>query len=136
VITRGPAERGRAAAAVAADVYRALAKGIVRTDRNLAQTEFHMAPKSGFDARNAAKLAEAADDNEDSDADDATLAASVPSNVIVVPSAPRGLANPDTSTRNKLVTRTGDSKPVSKPTYQPAVKPLFPPVVITPGKRP
>ncbi len=40
VITRGPAERGRAAAAVAAQVYNALSNQIVRTDRNLAQTEF------------------------------------------------------------------------------------------------
>ena len=148
VITRGPSERGRAAAAVAADVYRALARGIVRTDRNLAQTEFHMVPKSGVDSRTAARLAEAADDNEDSDSDDASNVATIPTNVIVVPSAPRGLANPDTSTRKQLVTRTGDSrpvsqpsyqsaaKPVSQPTYQPSTKPLFPPVVITPGKRP
>lgn len=136
VITRGPAERGRAAAAVAADVYRALARGIVRTDRNLAQTEFHIMPKSGVDARTADRLAEAADDNEDADGDDAaTTVAGVPSNVIVVPSAT--LSNPDTSIRRKLVTRTGDSKPVApRPTALPSAKPLFPPVIITPGKRP
>ncbi len=132
VITRGQSERGRAAAAVAADVYRSLSRGIVRTDRNLAQTEFHIMPK------NASRIPVAGDDEEDTDEMDTT--ASVPQNVIVVPSAPTTLSDPDTSTRGKLVTRTGDSKPlnkpVQKPVSQPMNKPLFAPIVITPGQRP
>lgn len=123
VITRGQRERGRYAAAVAAEVYNSLAKSIVRTDRNLAQTEFHLAPRN-IDKSTAATLA-AMDDNEDSDSDEETTSTG---NVIVVPSAPSGLVNPDRSVRQKLVTRTGNSKPTTKP--------LFPPVVITPGKKP
>src|SRR6185295_8004901 len=42
VITRGQHERGKYAAAVAGQVYRALSTQIVRTDRNLAQNEFHV----------------------------------------------------------------------------------------------
>jgi penicillin-binding protein 2 len=134
VITRGQSERGRAAAAVAADVYRALARGIVRTDRNLAQTEFHIMPK------NASRISAGADEDEDGDDVDTSTTASIPQNVIVVPSAPTTLSNPDTSTRGKLVTRTADSRPVNKPVQKAAVqpmnKPLFAPIVITPGQRP
>lgn len=119
VITRGQRERGRYAAGIAAQIYSSLSNGIVRTDRNLAQTEFKLAPKK-VETSNAATLA-AMEDSEDSDTDVETTG-----NVIVVPSAPR-LSNPDTSVRQKLVTRTGDSKPT---------KPLFAPVIITPGKKP
>jgi penicillin-binding protein 2 len=125
VITRGQRERGRYAAAVAAQVYNALSRQIVRTNRNLAQTEFHIVPKNVFDPRNAATLA-AAEDEEDSDDSDAGMAGGN-NGVIIVPSAPQNF-NPDTTVRKKLVTKTGDSKPVSKP--------LFAPVVITPGKKP
>jgi hypothetical protein len=142
VITRGQSERGRMAAAVAADVYRSLSTGIVRTDRNLAQTEFKMMPRNAFDARTAAKMAEAADDGEDADGDAADNIAATPTNVIVVPNAASTLPNADTSTRNKLVTRTGDSKPVvkpaakqSQPVYTQPSKSLFPPIVITPGRK-
>jgi len=44
VITRGQSERGRYAAGIAAQIYHALAGTITRTDRNLAQTEFHILP--------------------------------------------------------------------------------------------
>ncbi len=127
VITRGQRERGRYAAAVAADVYRALANHIVRTDRNLAQTEFHIQPKNANDTRNAAQLAERADDEEDTDSDSDAAVAGDNNGIIVVPNAVPNFTR-DNSTRKKLVTRTGDSQPVSKP--------LFNPIVITPGKRP
>jgi len=107
VITRGRSERGRKAAAVAAQIYRALGNHIVRTNRNLAMTEFNIQPKRGLDPMTA-KLGD-----EEDDTDGATDTNAVPGNVIVVPSVPR-----DTAPK-KLVTRTVDSKPV------------FPPVVIT-----
>lgn len=127
VITRGQRERGRYAAAVAADVYRSLANHIVRTDRNLAQTEFHIQPKNAVDTRIDSRLADLADDEEDSDSNGDTATAAANNGVIVVPNAVPNF-KPDTTTRKKLVTRTGDSKPVTKP--------LFAPIVITPGKRP
>ncbi|MFN0141146.1 MAG: penicillin-binding transpeptidase domain-containing protein [Pyrinomonadaceae bacterium] len=122
VITRGARERGKYAAAVAADIYRALGSQIVRTDRNLAQTEFNLRPRTGLDMTTAAKTG--GDEEEDDDADTAETASSDVGdinntmlnrgngNVIVVPSAPRAV-------EKKLVTKTGDSKA------------LFPPVVIT-----
>ena len=125
VITRGQSERGKYAAAVAAQVYRSLATGIVRTDRNLAETEFHIKPK--YDARTAAKIADASDEEDD----DATAASTSDDSrtemsdvktegqdVIVVPSATRERVV-EKPTPKKLVTRTVNSKPV------------FPPVVIT-----
>lgn len=108
VITRGQRERGKYAAAVAGQVYRALSNAIVRTDRNLAETEFHV--RSKYDTQTAAKIADAADNEEsDSDENDVNMNSR---DVIVVPSVPKPAAK-------KLVTKTGDSKP------------LFPPVVIT-----
>ncbi|MBV9241891.1 MAG: hypothetical protein JO314_07780 [Acidobacteria bacterium] len=158
VITRGQHERGRYAAAVAADIYRSLATGIVRTDRNLAQTEFKIKPHT-------AKPPVSAKDEEDDDDTDTAAANNAAGaggdtnvtdvnnlllnnsqKVIVVPSVPK-------SDDTKLVHRTGDSKPVYQPKpseqkpatkapdYKPAQpaaqpkkdnsKPMFPPVVIT-----
>lgn len=114
VITRGQRERGRNAVAVAGQIYRALGNGIVRTDRNLAQTEFNVKPK--YDARTAPQIADASDDEETSDENDGM----VNRDVIVVPTVPKSPAT------RKLVTKTVDSKPVSKP--------LFPPVIITVDK--
>ena len=116
VITRGPSERGRVAAGVAAKIYSALAPQIVRTDRNLAQTEFHIQPKSIVTAAASTVAASADEDEDDDDAEASDVAVANDArvdgrNVIVVPSAPR--------TEKKLVQKTGSSKPV------------FPPVVIT-----
>src|SRR4029077_16492407 len=61
VITRGQKERGKWAAAVAADGYRSLASGITRTDRNLAWTEFKIKPHTVKPPVNAA------DDEDDDD---------------------------------------------------------------------
>lgn len=115
VITRGQRERGRYAAAVAADVYRALSVNIIRTDRNLAQTEFKLKP------RNVKPADVTADDDEDADgttADGDPKATNgdgnADGNVILIPNAPK-----TNSTAPRLVNKTGDSKPV------------FPPVVIT-----
>jgi len=157
VITRGQKERGKWAAAVAADIYRSLASQIVRTDRNLAWTEFKIKPHTVKPPINAADdedddTGTAADNNSaaaggDTDVNDVNnLLLNNSQKVIVVPSVPK---NGD----NKLVTRTGDSKPVYKPQsteqkpqtktpeYKAAppanqqkkdpAKPSFPPVVIT-----
>ena len=120
VITRGQGGSGKYAAAVAAQVYRSLGHQIVRTDRNLAQTEFHLKPKTNVDLQTAAKLADA--DDEDADETTAEVAGCQrrqehcrcrPMHLKTVTAPPK-----------KLVTKTGDSKPV------------FPPVVITYDKDP
>lgn len=130
VITRGQRERGRYAAAVAGQIYKALGTQIVRTDRNLAQTEFKLKPKPSVDARTAATLADEEDDTEANAA--ATTNAAIAADavltepdrtvrereVIVVPSAPPTVTAVKPAPK-KLVTKTGNSKPT------------FPPVVIT-----
>lgn len=120
VITRGQSERGRFAAAIAAQIYQSLATQIVRTDRNLAQTEFHLQPRNGA----AITLAKADEEEEAEDTDSVTAGVNgtqVPpidgGNVIVVPSATRQ------TTPKKLVEKTVSSKPTS-----------FPPVVISYSK--
>ncbi|MFN0279484.1 MAG: penicillin-binding transpeptidase domain-containing protein [Pyrinomonadaceae bacterium] len=112
VITRGQRERGKYAAAIAGQIYRALGTQIVRTDRNLAQNEFNIKPK--YDARTAAQIASAADEevmsDENSDVADNEIEGRP---VIVVPNA---VVQPS---RKRLVTKTVSSRP------------LFPPVIIT-----
>ena len=109
VITRGQSERGRAAAAVAAQIYNALAPQIVRTDRNLAQTEFKIMPKT---PANLSTLALADDDEEDemepgeTNEVDMTGIDTAGRKVIIVPNAPRS---------TNLVTKTGSSKPILTP---------------------
>ncbi len=120
VITRGQSERGRFAAAIAAQIYQSLSTQIVRTDRNLAQTEFHLQPRNGV----SSTLAKA-DEDEDADDTDTATAGTADSrvaptdgrDVVVVTSASRQ------STPKKLVEKTGSSKPTS-----------FPPVVISYSK--
>jgi len=116
VITRGQKQRGRIAAGVAAQIYNALAANIVRTDRNLAQTEFKLTPRNQVEA--AAMTAAVADDDEGSDEAetnevDMTTIDTEGRTVIVIPNAPK------TVVPKKLVTKTGSAKPV------------LPPVVIT-----
>jgi len=112
VITRGQRERGRHAAAIAGQIYRALASQIVRTDRNLAQTEFNLKPRGGT-VPTAVALTDEGEDEEvittNGIAPDSAWPSTGP-DVIVVPSAPPA---------KKLVTKTGSSKPA------------FPPVLIT-----
>ena len=116
VITRGQSERGRHAAAVAGKIYAALGKRIVRTDRNLAQTEFKLKPRH---SANAAVSTVADEEDDDANANEGIAGdlneidregTAVPAirQVPIVKSDPK-----------KLVTKTGNSKPV------------FPPVVIT-----
>lgn len=113
VITRGAKERGRAAAAIAAQIYRTLAPNIVRTDRNLAQTEFKLAPRNTPVINAATTTADADDEDDDTDTD-GTANIDANGRVIVVPSA-----IVQAPPAKKLVTKTGSSKPI------------FPPVVIT-----
>lgn len=114
VITRGQSQRGRIAAAIAGQIYRYLAPQIVRTDRNLAQTEFKLRPRGAAAIQTALATAD-----EDEDEEETITAGAVSpdspwpadgGDVILVPTAPPA---------KKLVTKTGSSKPV------------FPPVVIT-----
>ena len=116
VITRGQSERGRHAAAVASKIYAALGKRIVRTDRNLAQTEFKLRPRHSANA----SVPTVADEEDDDAIANEGLAGDVNQ-------ADRG-QTPASSIRQvpivksdptKLVTKTGNSKPI------------FPPVVIT-----
>lgn len=122
VITRGQSERGKYAAAVAAKVYRALSKNIIRTDRNLAQTEFNLTPRTPINITTA-KATVDAEDEDDDDAIASSPEMDETSNdgrgVIIVPSAPRSVP-----AQKKLVQKTGDSKP------------MFPPIVITNGNDP
>jgi len=116
VITRGQSERGRYAAGIAAQIYHALAGTITRTDRNLAQTEFHIMPKNAAVAKKAVIDDDESDETDTlADGSDNLQAQPDGRNVIIVGSAQRDTAKPE-----KLVKRTGDSKP------------LFPSVVITP----
>jgi cell division protein FtsI/penicillin-binding protein 2 len=117
VITRGQKERGRAAAAIAAQIYKTLAPNIVRTDRNLAQTEFKLKPRNAVQVNTAAALTAGDGEDDDAASADGGDIAGVDADgreIILVPSVPR-----DADAQKKLVTKTGSSKPV------------FPPVVIT-----
>ena len=121
VITRGERERGKYAAAVAGQIYRALATKIVRTDRNLAQTEFKLQPK--FPAKVAVPAVDEEDDDASGDNDASTLASDQQTDkdgrdVIVVPSASQPVYVPKAAPK-KLVVKTSQSRP------------KFPPVVIT-----
>jgi cell division protein FtsI/penicillin-binding protein 2 len=109
VITRGESERGRNAAAVAAQIYRYLSPNIQRTNRNLAQTEFRLQPRNRMDVQTAARAVSEGEEAESVREGDARRP------VIIVPSVRRTAE----SAPQKLVTKTGDSAPV------------FPPVVIT-----
>ena len=113
VILRGPKQRGRYAAAVASRIYSALAPKIVRTDRNLAQTEFNIQPRNVVVPTT---VATADEDEDETDENAAANETNTNGNVIVIPSAPRQ------EEPKKLVTKTVNSKPT------------FPPVVITYSK--
>jgi cell division protein FtsI/penicillin-binding protein 2 len=121
VITRGEHERGKYAAAVAGQVYRALSGNIVR-DRDLARREFNLPARVPVQVPTKGRVVDDEDENEDDDAladsgdaDDVTPPAAG-KGVIMVPVVP---ASSEKTAEKKLVTRTGSSKP------------LFPPVVIT-----
>ena len=101
--------RSSKAAAVAAQIYRSLAPRIVRTDRNLAQTEFHLDPRTATVTAAAARTTIA--DDEDEDDDNSVDGDAAGGDVVLVPAT--------RPVEKKLVTRTANSKPV------------FPPVIIT-----
>ncbi len=104
VITRGQRQRGRIAAGVAARIYQALSGNIIRTNRNLAQTEFNIQPKRTLDVTTA-KIA----DEEDDDTAEGQNVDIVNGGVIIVPSVPRE------TVPKKLITKTGSSKPIFSP---------------------
>jgi penicillin-binding protein 2 len=110
VITRGARARGRIAAAVAAQIYSALSPTIVRTNRNLAQTEFNLAPRGATQLATATAAVDDDEEGEETDTVKATL--NQGGDIILVPAVPK-------NDPKKLVTKTGGSQPA------------FPPVVIT-----
>lgn len=115
VITRGQRERGRFAAAVAGQIYRALAPQLVRTNRNLAFTEFGIQPRNANVAAAAVNDTEDEDERDEADGENVNGAPSVDGrNVIVIPSIPKRTDAPN------RVQKTVNSQPTN-----------FPPVVIT-----
>jgi membrane peptidoglycan carboxypeptidase len=121
VITRGQRERGKYAAAVAGQIYKALATKIIRTNRNLAQTEFKLPSRTSLDASTASKFADEENDEESAGETETIGLAGFENEgreVIIVPSAPRQVPVVKSAPR-RLVTNTGSSQP------------LFPPIVIT-----
>ncbi len=117
VITRGQGERGKYAAAVAGKIYQALSPQLIRTDRNLAQTEFKIKPKNAVAPIPTTKAVDDEDDDDDTasldpNADAPADTANAGRNVIVVPNAAKPAGK-------KLVVKTVDARP------------LFPPVIIT-----
>jgi membrane peptidoglycan carboxypeptidase len=121
VITRGERERGKYAAAVAGQIYRALSSRIVRTDTNFAQNEFKVQPKQSVIPPNTP----IDEEDDDANAGDVVTAGigdqdrpAVRERIIVVPSASQPISVPGTAPK-KLVVKTGQSRPA------------FPPVVIT-----
>lgn len=115
VVTKGQAERGKYAAAIAGKVYSALAGDIVRTDRDLAQTEFKVQPKRPIVIASAPPTTTAIkgmdNDDDDDDADDNYASPSKDRQVIkTVP--------PVIIQNRPLVKRTGSSKPTN---FQPII---------------
>jgi hypothetical protein len=120
VVTRGQSERGRHAAAVASQIYNYLSRQIVRTDRNLAQTEFKLAPRFPVPVATASAVLEEEDDDANADSADVAVAGSLDGSAGDTKDIPAAKTVPVVRQEpKKLVTKTGDSKPI------------FPPVVIT-----
>ena len=126
VITRGQHERGKYAAAVAGRIYRALSPRLVRSDVNLARTEFKVKPKPANVDKAVADYSDEEDDSETAnDTGDRKAVVETETdgrNVITVRSAPRSVAAQPIP--KKLIHKTASSAP------------LFPPVVITYKKDP
>lgn len=114
VITRGQSERGKYAAAVAGKVYQALSRNIVRTDRNLAWTEFKIASKAPAAVANTADEEDDDDTNASAAGSGSNVAADNGRSVVVVGSAPR-IVTIDKPAPKKLVQNTVKSKPVFTP---------------------
>ena len=118
VITRGQSERGKYAAAVAGQVYRALGPQIHR-NRDLAMAKGLMRSTRPIDATTAAR----ADDDEDDDAESTEAATDIAETTaapIVVGSRQIQPMTPAVVEPRKLIQKTTQSKPVN-----------LPPVVIT-----
>lgn len=100
-----------------------LSRNIVRTDRNLAQTEFNIAPR--VPVNNVTARVEDGDDDDDDDTTAGTPEMETTNmngrDIILVPSAPRQTSVP---VQKGKVQKIVDSRPV------------FPPVVITPETDP
>lgn len=93
VITRGQAERGRVAAAIAGNVYATLKNRLVeRGDRNLAKIPLELKPQTKVNAKVAAQIdALEGEDSEDNDA----AVKPAPKEITTVQSAPKSAVKKD-----------------------------------------
>jgi penicillin-binding protein 2 len=117
VITRGESERGRIAAGIAGEIYRALGQGIKRdAEKNLALRGIRKRPAPIELASNAI------DEEEEDDAEAADEILEQPRRVIVADGESRPVGTQQPSER-KVVTRTSQSKPVFPTVVIPYTKP-------------
>ncbi len=112
VITRGQAERGKYAAAIAAKVYDALRYNIIEAGGNMLAKKIplELRPQTKVSAKTSAAL----DTDEDNDSEDNDVAVQTPKETIIKEAAP-------------LVRKTVQSTPVHKPSPP---SELFPTVVV------
>lgn len=108
VITRGQSERGRYAAAIAADIYRALSADLKRDHQKaLAIKQLGNSPVTP----NTTALAEADDEEADDEAAEIVEKEVEPQRPIVVAGSNSRPTNAPVDTNRKVVTRTSQSKP-------------------------
>jgi hypothetical protein len=121
VITRGQNERGKYAAAIAGEIYRALAPGFRRDQTRYLALKERRKPSPIVRDRNDVELADLMEGDEDSDIDVTQTDEAIPEaprKVIIAGSSQRPTDTAQPARPKKIVTRTVQSKPV------------FPPVVI------
>lgn len=119
VITRGQSERGRYAAAIAADIYRTLSSDLKRDQQKLMAIK-----RIGNPSANAATNAFAEADDEESDDDTPEVLETERETLrpIIVAGSNSRPTNAPVDTNRKVVTRTSQSKPVFKPVVIPYSK--------------
>jgi membrane peptidoglycan carboxypeptidase len=119
VITRGQSERGRYAAAIAADIYRALAPDMKRDQQKLMAIK-QIGNPSVNTPNNA--LAEADDEESDDDTPEVLETNDQPQRPVIVAGSNSRPTNAPVDPNKKVVTRTSQSKPVFKPVVIPYSK--------------
>jgi penicillin-binding protein 2 len=119
VITRGQSERGRYAAAIAADIYRALSSDLKRDQQKLIAIKQIGNPTATV-ANNA--LAEADDEESDGDVPEVVETEQETQRPVIVAGSNSRPTNAPVDTDRKIVTRTSQSKPVFQPVVIPYSK--------------
>jgi membrane peptidoglycan carboxypeptidase len=118
VITRGQSERGRYAAAIAADIYRALSPGLKRNPERALAIKQLGSPA----ATNSNALAEADDEESDDDSPEVLETERATPRPVIVAGSNSRPTNAPVDTDRKVVTRIVQSKPVFKPVVIPYSK--------------